>query len=570
MGKEDQIIAALGTIKSSIRHIRRRSMRLGRYVNDVLETTVNVSLPANYVWVFDPQGDKRVSSPAKNLTTEYGIGMAVIVAYNVDTQEDDVIGVDTVLAPLENGAAAAGLNSPRKPATMPTPVMARDIVTGGLYPDSANNGLNVRIASFWHAGGRWQDEPFTLTPTATSNKKSFVCVGIDPATNTTYTALTTDRALSATLIMNGEIVGAVTDTDSAAADIWAVLSADPQIIWAGAVELAHGATVINPAKIIDLRLWMYPTYAGATISADGIPGLVPAAASADKDKFLKGDGTYDTPVVTSTAPAFGAGVTKTLSSDVASAGSDRHLIIAAQSGTADDLIEITGLTVGEEVIIRADAGDTITVKHNAGGATDKILLYSAADLVLSGDKTLKLAKTESGKVVQYVDEKTAGSGLSISYLGYNTAGGSTETMTRYRQLMKQITAPSDGVILNVGAYIKPSAASNVMGFSVAVLADNAGSPDEIISLVPWHAVYSAVLDNSYRWVSIPMSLPVTAGDYWIAISDVGNGSRLHIAYDGSGGDKYWATGNPWMTGTDGGYSLTSTTNKYSLRAGFLA
>jgi hypothetical protein len=163
-----------------------------------------------------------------------------------------------------------------------------------------------------------------------------------------------------------------------------------------------------------------------------------------------------------------------------------------------------------------------------------------------------------------------GGGISISYLGYNTAGGSTETMTRYRQLMKKITAPSNGVILNVGAYIKPSSSSNVMGFSVAILADNAGSPDEIISLVPWHAVYSVLLDNSYRWVSIPMSLPVTAGDYWIAISDIGQGSRLHIAYDGSGADKYWATGNAWMTGADGGYTLTSTTNKYSLRAGFLA
>jgi hypothetical protein len=51
MAKEDQIIEALGVVKSSIRHIRRRTMRLGRYVNEELESTVNVDLPAGYVWV---------------------------------------------------------------------------------------------------------------------------------------------------------------------------------------------------------------------------------------------------------------------------------------------------------------------------------------------------------------------------------------------------------------------------------------------------------------------------------------------------------------------------------------
>ena len=41
-------------------------------------------------------------------------------------------------------------------------------------------------------------------------------------------------------------------------------------------------------------------------------------------------------------------------------------------------------------------------------ATDKILLHNAADFVLSGAMSLKLIKTETGKVVQYVDEKGSG------------------------------------------------------------------------------------------------------------------------------------------------------------------
>jgi hypothetical protein len=51
--------------------------------------------------------------------------------------------------------------------------------------------------------------------------------------------------------------------------------------------------------------------------------------------------------------------------------------------------------------------------------------------------------------------------------------------------------------------------------------------------------------------------------------DIGGGSRLDIAYDGSGADKYYAVGNPWMSGADGGYTATATTNKYSIRASVL-
>lgn len=147
--------------------------------------------------------------------------------------------------------------------------------------------------------------------------------------------------------------------------------------------------------------------------------------SGDKTLALFWDGTNLADVgaggsaSSSTLPAFGAGIVKTLASGVATAGSDRHLIIAAESGTADDLIEVSGLSVGDEVILRADAGDTITVKHNDAGATDKIILYGAADMILSGDKTVKLFKSASGKVVQYVDDSTTGSAPSTGkYITY--------------------------------------------------------------------------------------------------------------------------------------------------------
>ena len=46
-------------------------------------------------------------------------------------------------------------------------------------------------------------------------------------------------------------------------------------------------------EMIDKKIAEIPQYEGATASADGTDGLVPAATSAEKDMFLKGDGTWE-------------------------------------------------------------------------------------------------------------------------------------------------------------------------------------------------------------------------------------------------------------------------------------
>ena len=59
--------------------------------------------------------------------------------------------------------------------------------------------------------------------------------------------------------------------------------------------------------------------------------------------------------------------------------------IAAESGTADDLDTMTaGKGHGDLVILKADTGDTITIKHGTGN----IATASAADLTLSGNKAI--------------------------------------------------------------------------------------------------------------------------------------------------------------------------------------
>lgn len=91
----------------------------------------------------------------------------------------------------------------------------------------------------------------------------------------------------------------------------------------------------------------------------------------------------------------GTGVSKTLSGDVLSAGTDRHIVVSAESGTTDVLREITGLSVGESIYLRAASGHGILVDHDFISATVKIHLYfgDIGPLHLDENNWLKLTLT---------------------------------------------------------------------------------------------------------------------------------------------------------------------------------
>jgi hypothetical protein len=69
---------------------------------------------------------------------------------------------------------------------------------------------------------------------------------------------------------------------------------------------------------------------------------------------------------------------------VAVLGSGRK-ILQAESGTEDQLDQVTGLADGKIIVLEADAGDTITVPDSAN-----IKLAYELECVLSGDITLTL------------------------------------------------------------------------------------------------------------------------------------------------------------------------------------
>lgn len=96
-------------------------------------------------------------------------------------------------------------------------------------------------------------------------------------------------------------------------------------------------------------------------------------------------------VISKTYALENASTILTLATGAVTATQGNH-IVAAESGTADDLDTINRnftdipSTYYPFLMIKADTGDTITVKHNTGN----IYLYSLADVTLTGEQTLFL------------------------------------------------------------------------------------------------------------------------------------------------------------------------------------
>lgn len=175
---------------------------------------------------------------------------------------------------------------------------------------------------------------------------------------------------------------------------------------------------------------------------------------------------------------------------------------------------------------------------------------------------------DSGGTVTGALGTGGGGGVTGTYYGYNTAGGTTETMTSKKVYAKKITVSSAGLLVSVGAYVKDDGADHVGALHVALFEDNAGTPRKILaynfpagtSLLP----ETAASTTAARWIEIPLAAPVAATDYWIAVMDSST-SPLVIHKDASGSDRTYTSGGAWIADW-GFYSPTTTTDKYSIRA----
>lgn len=163
-----------------------------------------------------------------------------------------------------------------------------------------------------------------------------------------------------------------------------------------------------------------------------------------------------------------------------------------------------------------------------------------------------------------------GGGLTHSYVGYNTVGGSWEGMTNQRFYNKKITLATDGLLTSISAYIKGNNQGGVVSFAAQITTDATGPKYLIAAIVgpTWSSFIDKAADP--RWYHIPMGVWLTAGDYWIGFSNMTNSGseQTQLAYDGSGSDPIFTSGGAWATEGDQ-YANTDSTYKYSIRASII-
>jgi hypothetical protein len=245
---------------------------------------------------------------------------------------------------------------------------------GGIYLDDGTNTASTNQEFRFYHNGAYVDFGISITATgATSEIKYKLDATVAPTVSNDNT--------------EGYVVGS----------LWIDITNDKSYF---AVDVTTGAAVWNDLTgasgiggstgATDNAIIRADGIGGSTVQSSGITindsdAIAGATLSASANTIQQGS-----PVIKTITDPGGAIV----------AGTDRNLVAAAFSGTADDLIEITGLSVGETVWLVADTGDTITVKHNDAGATVKILLSAAADLILSEDNPLLLYLRATNELAQ--------------------------------------------------------------------------------------------------------------------------------------------------------------------------
>jgi hypothetical protein len=164
-----------------------------------------------------------------------------------------------------------------------------------------------------------------------------------------------------------------------------------------------------------------------------------------------------------------------------------------------------------------------------------------------------------------------GGGLAQSFVGYDAAGASWETLTTFRCYYKSITLASAAQFQSIDVYLRPST-DNTALFGVMIADDNSGAPGHLIASGGGASHYlsnSSSMPGAARWLSIPVGAYLGAGTYWIGFES--NGTLFDVAYDGSGNDQYFTASVFTLTGPyPSAWAITTGTRKYSIRASILS
>jgi hypothetical protein len=213
----------------------------------------------------------------------------------------------------------------------------------------------------------------------------------------------------------------------------------------------------------------------------------------------------------------------------------------------------------------AGSGTLTTVEEVDGSPTD-----SAVTKLVFPNGTLGI----TAHVATYTPSG-GGGGLAQSYVGYNTIGGSNESMA-VKSYGKSVTLAATSVIVGIEIYLDVTSDQVIAVPAASIWDDNSGAIGTLIGVGAVDPSDNQMIlsgtGSSFpaRWLALATpSKTLAAGTYWFGFQWLSDASPARIYYDGSGSDRTFSSGNLWVA--DGQrYTQTDSTKKYSIRVSILS
>lgn len=356
------------------------------------------------------------------------------------------------------------------------------------------DGLTIKIEAGWypHKGELFRFPETTIDLTAavpgSSNQRRWTLVGIDPVADSSTTA-------------NGAAqVSPVALSESA---ISSVTAANTGINWLGAVQLYNGQTEIIETDIVNLRPFVQDVYPDlAAIDQNLIPATTDTfdigSASLNWDDVWANNVRPDILTFTQNATPL------TISSGAITV-TDTYHIVAAETGTTDNLITINGGSEGQILIITADAGDVITVAQGI----DNIVLTSSVDKPLGQQDALMLIRRGSA----WLD---VGGAADMANIGFNITPDSNGTRSFGSASRQWGAIYTTKLFVNGTSPFKDVFQARLTGTSGDPTPDAAGSGLTSLYLTPFGGDQIALYDGT-NWLlhtitEISLSISSLAGN----------------------------------------------------------
>lgn len=157
----------------------------------------------------------------------------------------------------------------------------------------------------------------------------------------------------------------------------------------------------------------------ALIRADGTGGSTIQAGSGVtvSDGGLFSNGAFISNTTYKNRLSWGSAEPKTISGGFLNVGDARYVEVDAEgAGTTDDLTELSDLSnQGERILLIAASGQTITIKHNDAGATNKLMLVGSADYTLTDASPIEFVY-ESANLFRQISGGGGGANTALSNL----------------------------------------------------------------------------------------------------------------------------------------------------------